>query len=396
MCFRSGSKDRNIYDQFIDSDESWDGILAPLDKIVRFPRCQSSRVLRRNTQIKNVIYMWAIAYYSLQSFLYRKKFVPIFSDGVGRFRYGFSGKQTSPFVFWWNDDSQILESVSQWKFRKRKPEYKHFVTNLIHETRLPSNHKIVMKGSFCLVKISNAEFKRNQLRKSIIFAGNIDLSGSNVFGDVKSTNDRNHLRNSAHTFAMEISEKGISSELILKWKSLLEEIGSEVQISLNESWLYLGNLVRNEFLKKICATSQRHNLELYVNYQGGDTPRELEKFLKAPNYEIINNLYRQALISLDFGSRWLNKPVVCYERTTKIVANGFGLVRFADVNSSPLFAGLGHKRQFRGVSDLLKEIERIENLDVDEWIIEGNQIRSNYLDMQTEQLAELERIFHQK
>ena len=51
---------------------------------------------------------------------------------------------------------------------------------------------------------------------------------------------------------------------------------------------------------------------------------------------------------------------------------------------------------FRGVSDLLKEIERIENLDVDEWIIEGNQIRSNYLDMQTEQLAELKRIFHQK
>ena len=395
MCFRSGSVDRIVYDQFIDSDESWAGVLAPRDKLVRFPRCQSSVVLQRKTKIKNAIYFCAVAYYSLNSLLYRKKFVPIFSDGVGRFRYGFNGKRTNPFIFWWNDDSQILESLSRWKFRKKKPEYSHFVTNLIHETNLPKNHEIVMKGNFCFVKISKATFKRNEIRKSIIFAGNIDLADSRFLDGVPK-NRQISLKDSAHSFAIEIAEKGISSQLILEWQSMLEEIGSGAKIHVSESWLYLGNLVRNEFLKKICASTQAHSLDLYLNYQGGITPRELEKYMKAPNYEIVSNEYRQALISLDFGSRWLNKPVECYERTTKIVTNGFGLVRFADINQSTLFAGLGGKRQFQCVSGLLGEIDRIENLDVDEWLTEGNQIRANYLGMQAEQLTEFNRIIHQK
>jgi hypothetical protein len=396
VCFRSGSRDRNVYDQFIDSDESWDVVLDLRDKIIRFPRKQSSKVLQWNTKIKDALYFCVIVYYSLQTLLHRTKFVPIFSDGVGRFRYGFSGRRTSPFIFWWNDDSQIYESISTWKIRSKKPEYKYFVANLIHETNFPLNHQIVMKGNFCFTKISSSVFKRDQLRKSIVFAGNIDLSGSRVFDEITSADNRNTLKKSAQIFAMEISEKGISSQLMLEWKGILEEIGSEAQISLDESWLYLGNLVRNEFLKKICATPQRRNLNLYLNYQGGDAPREVEKYLKAPNYEDINNAYRQALISLDFGSRWLNKPVECYERTTKIVTNGFGLVRFVDINPSALFAGLGQKRQFQGVSGLLEEIERVENLNVDDWITEGNQIRTNYLFMQAEQLAELNRILHQK
>jgi hypothetical protein len=130
-----------------------------------------------------------------------------------------------------------------------------------------------------------------------------------------------------------------------------------------------------------------------VNYQGVDIPSEIRNYLKVPNYEIMNFQYQQSLISFDFGSRWMNKPVACYERTTKIITNGFGLVRFADVKPSPLFTGLDHKRQFENIFDLVNEVTRMENLDTEEWMNEGKQIRANYLGMQTEQLAELKRHF---
>jgi hypothetical protein len=252
-----------------------------------------------------------------------------------------------------------------------------------------------MSGSFCFAELSKTKLKRDGFKRTIIFAGNIDLSGSEMFRGISNNYVRNHFYNSAHLCAQEISENGVSIQLISEWKSFLEGQGLQAGISLNESWLYLGNLVRNEFLKKVCAALPNHNLELFLNYQGGDVPRELKNYLKVPNYEIMNIQYQRALIALDFGSRWLNKPVACYERTTKIVTNGFGLVRFADINPSPLFTGLGHKRQFQNISDLVQEVKRMENLDTEEWLNEGMQIKFNYLDMQTQQLAELKKVFHE-
>jgi len=396
VCFRSGSKDRDIYDQFIDSVETWEKILAPNDRIICFPRTQSSRILRQKIQVKNFVYMGAVIYFQLHSMVFRKQFIPIFSDGVGRFRFGFRGKDTSPLIFWWNDDSQIIESISKWKFRVRKPEYKHVVTNFIHGNQLAPNHKIVMSGSFCFAKLSEITLKHDEFNRTIVFAGNIDLSGGEIFSGIANQNDQNHIRNSANLYAREISENGISVHLISRWRSFLEDLGPEAGISLNESWLYLGNLVRNEFLKKVCTALPSWNLQLFVNYQGGVVPREIRNYLKVPNYEIMNIQYQQSLISLDFGSRWLNKPVVCYQRTTKIITNGFGLVRFADIKPSPLFTGLDHKRQFKNISDLIKEVTRIENLDTEEWLNEGMQIRANYLDMQTQQSSELKKVFHEK
>jgi hypothetical protein len=393
VCFRSGSKDRSIYDQFIDSAEIWEKIFEPNDRIIRFPRSQASRILKQKIQVKNFVYMCAVIYYQLCSIVFRKQFIPIFSDGVGRFRFGFRGKGTSPLVFWWNDDSQIIESITMWKFGVRKTEYKHVVTNLIHELNLPSNHKIVMSGSFCFAKLSQNTLRHGEVKRAIVFAGNIDLSGREIFRGIANRKDRDHFRNYAQLYAREISENGVSIHLISRWKNFLEDLGPEVGNCINESWLYLGNLVRNEFLKKVCTALPGRNFQFFVNYQGVDIPSEIRNYLKVPNYEIMNFQYQQSLISFDFGSRWMNKPVACYERTTKIITNGFGLVRFADVKPSPLFTGLDHKRQFENIFDLVNEVTRMENLDTEEWMNEGKQIRANYLGMQTEQLAELKRHF---
>ncbi len=252
---------------------------------------------------------------------------------------------------------------------------------------LPKGHSIIPNQRFCLADADGSEPAESAVVARIVFAGELTLTVPESLS-IYPVQSR-QLTVLSQDLAVAIVSGGRTARQWTDWQRAHDAFASGDHERSESLWLLLGNWLRFAFLEYLCESELWGRLDLYVRIEGVRPSEAMARCMRQPEYLQIEESYEQCRVSLDLGSRWLNTPVDCYERTGRIVCNGFGLLRFRDLDNNALFSGLRNRRTFQTGFELVSEAGRMLEAGHEEWLAEGLAIRSRYRTMQDESMAAL-------
>jgi len=303
-------------------------------------------------------------------------------------------KDTFILNYWWNDAAEATAAAKQYSAKMKDRRVIHIACQGDEQIIPDSQQEVKIWRNFCLMPLEQGVLNECKLENTILFFGELRLDLPGIA--LKDGMD-GHFNQRLWRVAEELAFEGVRN-----WPRLKVEHELESRYQANQLFIVdgdrvdfqldyvIGNRLRFFLIQSILQSDLGALLRLAGPSWKKAFPqlKEENQLNSVPNHK-ANQMYRRSRVTLDFGSRSLDSPIECYERSSQIITNGPGFFRLKDYPESRLLKGVESDRGFFGAKDLQRVIGAALGSSDAEYFSDARRIAANYNNLRLESWGEI-------